>query len=141
MKTLSQIKREREESMNELFKDCGVFWAFSNEQFNENKTPLKEGEKYTSMGAGGYLPKINVDRLLKGSEEIEKIFKAEISERKSLRRDHIVYELGNHESYYTGSIEDALEALGDDYTKAEVAKVYHEERVKFYANEEIQPIN
>ena len=51
MKTLIEIKKEYEEKRTEFFKDCGLFWAFSNKQFFENKTPLQEGEKYVSIGA------------------------------------------------------------------------------------------
>jgi len=34
----------------------GIFWAFSNEQFDEGKAkyPLEDGVKYQSIGAGGY---------------------------------------------------------------------------------------
>ena len=107
-----------------------MFFAFSTEQFHENKTPLKEGEKYVSIGMGGYMPKGNVQQYLDGSKTIEKWYKAEIKACKGARRANIAYELNNHEAYYTGDISDTLRSLGRDYTRAEVLKVYIEESKK-----------
>ena len=39
-------------------------------------------------------------------------------------------ELANHEAYYTGDISDTMEALGKDYTEAEVLEVHRAERKK-----------
>ena len=128
MKTIQEIKTEREAKQTELFNLCGLFFAFSNEQFTENKTPLKEGEKYVSIGAGGYLPKGNLDTFLNGMEAQRKWYAAEVKANKGARRANIAYELANHESYYTGSIEDAISALGTGYTRKEVAKVFNQER-------------
>ena len=50
-------------------------------------------------------------------------FKNEVAENK-LRKANILHELNNHECFYTGDIEDALEALGSDYTYEEVKEVY-----------------
>jgi len=44
-KTLHEIKAEKETKVSELIKKCLMFFAFSNEQFAENKTPLQEGEE------------------------------------------------------------------------------------------------
>ena len=46
------------------------------------------------------------------------------------RKQEIAYELANHEAYYTGDISDTMEALGKDYTEAEVLEVYRAERKK-----------
>ena len=52
-RSLHDIRGEREKRMSELFERTGVFFAFSNEQFEENRTPLAEGEKYVALGGGG----------------------------------------------------------------------------------------
>lgn len=106
-----------------------MFFAFSNEQFAENKTPLKEGEKYVSLGAGAYLPKGSVDKYISGIKEIEKWYKTTIKENK-VRSENILYELCNHEAFYTCDIEDTLLALGSDYTQDEVQAVYNANREK-----------
>lgn len=129
---IHEIKKLHQEKINTLLTDCLVFWAFSNEQFTQNKTPLKEGEKYVSIGAGGYMPQGNVEKLRAGMKELNKWYKAEIKANKGTRRANIVYELANHECYYTGDIEPAVEALG--YPRKEVLKVYNEEYDKQTAN-------
>jgi hypothetical protein len=128
-----EIKKEKEDAYNRLMDTCDVFWAFSNTQFEEGraKHPLQEGEKYVSIGAGGYMPKRNTEALSKGIEQIEENFKRQIKEAKA-REEHIIYELNNHECYYTGDITPAVDALGEDYTAEEVIKVMNEHKNKKY---------
>jgi len=127
MKCLQELKNEREAKHTELFNQVGLFWAFSDEQFAKNKTPLQEGEKYVSIGAGGYLPKSKVDAFSTGMKEISAWYKKEVADNKELRRKEIIYELSNHEAWYTHEIEDTMAALGPDYTAKEVWKVFNEE--------------
>jgi len=35
MKTYNQIKKEHQEKYDQIFKDAGVFWAFSTERLNK----------------------------------------------------------------------------------------------------------
>lgn len=126
---LHEIKKEREVRQSAMFERCRLFFAFSTEQFNENKTPLKEGEKYVHIGAGGYMPNSEVKNFLDGTKEIKKWYKDTVKANK-LRRENIIYELGNHEAWYTGEIEPTLSALGEDYTEAEVKQIYNEEYEK-----------
>lgn len=130
MKSLGEIKQEREDKVTDLIKECSMFFAFSNEQFATNKTPLAEGDKYVHLGAGAYMPKSKVDSYISGTEAIDKWYRAAVKDNK-LRRQNIIYELGNHEAWYTNDIEDTLEALGSDYTAAEVREVFNTE----YANQ------
>ena len=99
--TVYELKIEHEVANSKLFTECGLFFAFSKEQFNDNKTPLKVGEKYVSLLGGGYCPKSNIDKLLNGMEENRKAYEAKIKAN-NLRVREIAYELGNHECYYTG---------------------------------------
>ena len=98
---LQDLKKTQENANSQLFKECGLFFAFSNQQFEENKTPLKEGEKYVSIGAGGYVPKSNLDRLLDGMEANRKAYEKGVKAQ-NLRLKEIAYEFGNHECFYTG---------------------------------------
>lgn len=125
MKIINDLRKKQTEKTNKLFTDCLVFWAFSNEQFEQNKTKLEDGEKYVSMGAGGYIPKSKVETLQNGIKEINKWFKAATKDSKT-RVANILYELNNHEAYYTGDINATLDALGSDYTHEEVLKVYRD---------------
>jgi len=129
-KTIADLKQEKENKVSALIKSTGAFFAFSNIQFDEGKTPLKEGDKYVSMGMGMYIPKSNVDEFLNGMESINKDYRAQTSANKKIRYDLIAYELANYECYYTGDITPALECLGRGYTSKEVTKVYMKERAK-----------
>lgn len=129
---IQQIKQKRDDDINALYTQMGVFWAFSNEQWQENKTQLQEGEKYVSIGMGGYMPKHNVDALTAGSKAILATFKAQVAEHKQ-REAYILYELNNHEAGYTGDITDTLRALGSDYTAEEVQAVFKNNHKLLYA--------
>lgn len=131
-KTIADIKKEKEEKVSKLMEEVSMFFAFSNEQFSENKTALKEGDKYVHIGAGGYLPKSNVDTFLDGMEGINKWYKNEIKGSK-LREKNIAYELGNFECYYTGDIQPAVDALGSEYTREEIMVVYKKNYKKWEA--------
>jgi len=123
MKSIAEIKIEKEVKVSQLITSCLMFFAFNDKQWEENKTPLQEGEKYVSIGAGAYLPKGKVQSYSDGIDELNKWYKSEVKANKQ-RKANIAYELANHEAYYTGSIEDTVDALGSDYTEAEVREVY-----------------
>jgi len=129
--TYQEIKKKRQYDYDKLLKDLGVFWAFSNEQFEKGKTPLAEGEKYVSIGMGGFIGKNSVDAMIEGMDKIEKTFKSEIKEFR-MREKHILYELNNHECFYVGYPDGAMEALGDDYTLEEVSAVFKKYKAKKY---------
>lgn len=127
MKNHIELKKEKQTKFDNLLTDCKVFFAFSNEQFEKNKTELKEGEKYVSIGGGGYMPKSYVQTYLDGSKEIEKWYKKTIKEGKQQDAE-ILYELNNHECFYTGSIEDVLYL---PYSREKIMKVYNENYKKY----------
>jgi hypothetical protein len=125
---LQELKKQQEEANSQLFKECGLFFAFSNEQFEENKTPLKEGEKYVHVMAGGYLPKGNVDTLLKGMEANRKAYQKQVKAL-NLRLKEIAYELGNHECYYTGDWS-VVADMFPDVNPQVIQKIYYKELQK-----------
>jgi hypothetical protein len=120
---ISEIKNEKQRKVDQLLTDCKVFFAFSNEQFEKNKTPLNDGEKYVSIGAGGYMPKGMIQAFKEGSNLIDREYKAAIKEHKQ-RKENILYELRNREAFYTGDIEETVEVLGSDYSHNEVMEVF-----------------
>lgn len=132
MATIAELKQARENKNTELFNRVNLFWAFSNEQFEKNKTPLKEGEKYVSIGMGGFLPKGNVEEFKNGLDEIEKWYKGEIKKNKAGEKE-IAYELHNHECFYTNDITDVVEMFEGTYTREQIWKVYVKEAKKVNA--------
>lgn len=120
----NQVKTEHQRRYDELFTACGVFWAFSNEQFAEGKKehPVKEGEKYTSIGSGGFMPSANYPQLEKGLKDIKKWYKQAMKEVKS--EQAILHELNNYECFYSCDIDDVVEYFEGKYTIEEIRKVY-----------------
>lgn len=129
---IHELKEEKQQKYNKLLNDCNVFWAFNNEQFEEGKAknPLEDGDKYVQIFGGGIMPMSKVQALKDGGKAIEKWYREELKKEKNLRRDNIVYELGNHEAWYTHDIESTMDTLGPDYTAKEVWKVFYEEKEK-----------
>lgn len=116
---------KRSDDINALMDACQVFWAFSNEQFAEGKAKidLQEGEKLIDIGAGGFMPAKHKTAYIEGMKAIYLAFKNAMRDEKA-RKAHILYELNNHEAYYTRDIESTLEALGEDFTREEVYKIF-----------------
>jgi hypothetical protein len=123
----SDIKKLKEKMTDDLLKKCGVFFAFSNEQFNENKTPLKDGEKYISIGGGGYMPKGKLKDFQEGMKSINKIGRKKIEEN-NLAESEILYELKNHECFYTGDYSDVVDMFEGTYTEKQIRDVYNKNR-------------
>ena len=123
----SDIKKEKEKMTTELLKKCGVFFAFSDKQFEENKTPLKEGEKYVSIGGGGYLPKSKVDAFRQGMEAINNYGKEKVKVN-DLAENEILFELQNHECFYTGDYSDVVDMFKGTYTEKQIRDVYNKHR-------------
>ena len=116
--------REKESKMvDDLNEKCHIFWAFNKEQLNEGmaKNPLEKGDKFVSIGAGGFMPKSHVDEWIAGMKAITKWTK----ESKKNDNEVIRYELSNYECYYCGDIEDAMPRLSElGYTRQQVLKVF-----------------
>jgi hypothetical protein len=121
------IKKEKEKMTTELLEKCGVFFAFSDKQFDENKTPLKEGEKYVSIGGGGYMPKGSIKAFEEGMKAINSYGKQKVK-KGNLQEAEILYELQNHECFYTGDISDVVDLFEGTYTVKQIRDVYNKHR-------------
>jgi hypothetical protein len=120
--TIQELKQQQSEKMTEILKGNNIFFAFSDKQFQENKTPLKEGEKYASLFGGGFIPSSNIESYKKQSEDLQTWFLNSVKEN-NLIESHILYELNNHEAFYTYDIEQAFNSL--PYSRDEVQKVFN----------------
>jgi hypothetical protein len=120
--TIQELKQQQSEKYTEVLKSNNIFFAFSDKQFEENKTPLKEGEKYARLFGGGFIPSYNVESYKKQSEDLNTWFLNSVKEN-NLIESHILYELNNHEAFYTYDIEQAFNCL--PYSKEEVQKVFN----------------
>jgi len=114
-----------QDKIRTVFKDMGAFFAFSNRQFNEAR---QEGVEYVALDAGLVVPKGNVKDTL---ERLEQINKEAVS---AFLQDHdkdsiILYELRNHECFYTGNIDDCVDKVANfNITEQEVMAVFLREK-------------
>jgi hypothetical protein len=129
MQKYQDLQNERQEKMTQHFKDSAVFFAFSKVQFEENKGELEPGDEWFQYNIGTFVPKSKLEYFDNGFDEIEDWFQKSLLEF-NLRYHHIVYELANHEAYYTYSIDDTMNALGPEYSEQEVTEVFKKERLK-----------
>lgn len=114
-----------EENQTAIFNKYGVFFAFSNKQFDEAK---EEGVKYVSMKMGMICPEKNVQAFTKELHECHKAgIKQDLAENGSEKI--IIRELYNHETFYTDDISQVVWALSPyKITEKEVLATYQEER-------------
>lgn len=128
--TFAQLRKQTEEKRSEILTNNGVFFAFNTEQFNEGKAKLtlQDSDKIVSIGLGGYMPKANVDKFLKETEDLNAEFRKYIVDN-DLKDSEILHHLSNHECFYTGDLQDAIDAADGIYSYEEVNKVYR----KYYA--------
>ena len=111
----AEMKREHQAEIENF----PMFFAFSNEQFDENikkvgLTP-EDTDKIASIGRGGFIKKEDkekfVNMMVRHYEEIEEAVAADKT-GEGFIYDMFLYELGNHEYIVTGRFEDTLDALG-----------------------------
>lgn len=122
MKYLSDYIQDEQ---TKLFKRLGIFFAFSDKQFEEWKAKDKTVDDYVWLWIGGMCcPKENAKEFL---EQHEKLIEAGIQQdiKENWIEKIIERELINHEAYYTGEIEDTIDALSSyDVSYEQVKEVY-----------------
>lgn len=130
MANIQDLQAAKKATYDKLINDCGVFFAFSTEQFHANKTPLAEGEKYIHFGAGGYMPKSQKEKFFAGMDEAEKAYKKALKANRTLLDADIVYNLANHECYYTYDITPVIQLMKGIATPRQIQKVFDREKAK-----------
>ena len=120
---LIDLKKAKDEAISKAIKDHKVFFAFSNEQFEESKTELQPNEKYVRLQGGGFIPELQFNSFIKEMVKVQDNFKKAVEEN-NLKEKHIIYELQNHENFYTMDPSDAISALKNFYSEKEILEVF-----------------
>jgi hypothetical protein len=110
-----------EKEQTALFTKLGIFFAFDDKGFNEKKT---KNTIYADLGCGLICPMDNVKQFEKEHAEI-----CEAGRKRHLEQNApaqiIKAQLENYECYYTGDIDDAVEALeGYNFTREQIQAVF-----------------
>ena len=132
MKTFTEFT---EKETSRLFKKYGVFFAFSNKQFEEGR---EKDVKYVRMDGGMLVPSDRVEAFIKEfDEQSEDQIKNYL--QKYPMKKIIKYELANHEAGYTMDWTNTYYAVkGLGFTKKDVETVFNEwviEQREFYITE------
>lgn len=120
---MKYLSNYTEEAQTKLFKECGAFFAFSKEQFNEKKVT---GVKYVALDSGLLVVSDKLETLLEGLKTTnEEGIKLDIAENG--KKDIIHRELANHEAQITMDISNTVDALeGYGFTTEEIQAEYTE---------------
>lgn len=127
------LKNEYDKKYNEEFNKTGVFWAFTDAQFDENKTHKNAPDsEYLNVGLGGYIHKSNKEKLNNFNNIIAPKLKKEFANSIDIN-DLIDYELVNHECYYTYDYSEVIR-LVQYYFEIKSGKALEMVKKRFYDN-------
>lgn len=132
-KNFNEVKKEYDQKYHDEFNKTGVFWAFTNAQFDENKTHKDAPDsEYLSIGCGGYIHKSNKEKLDNFNNVIAPQLKKEFTNSIDIN-DLIDYELANHECYYTYDYSQVAYIISDYYNLSN-EKAFDIVKKRFYEN-------
>lgn len=116
--TYVQMKDRHRKEYTDFSENC-VFFAFSNDQFNEGMKKIglnpTDTDKIYSTGHGGFILRTHSKgqiELFKRFTEEEKQAIADDKDGTGFIREMFEYEMNNHEYGYTRDITDTLDCLG-----------------------------
>lgn len=128
MQTFSELLNEYENKKNLELTKTGIFYAFSNAQWEENKTHKDAPDsEYISAGYGGYIHKSNKEKYTNFFNKILPQLKKEFTSKININ-DLINYELINHECWYTGDWFEIVPLIASYYPELaenEIAEKVH----------------
>lgn len=136
MKYLQDYMEKRQTA---AFEKARSFFAFSDKQVKEGlaKYPGLTREDVVSMGQGLVCDRTKADWLF---EELEKIHTDSIEQdiQENTLEGIVLRELGNHEAYYTGEIDDTWDAVEcyPGLTKDIVYKLFRNKNYKIESDEQ-----
>lgn len=128
-----EIRNQEKEKISKLGDECGLFYAFSTKQFEEGKkkNPVEEGEKYTSLGMGGFIPSRNFKKFCEGLDKITAETDRSLKENKEGEEEAILYELRNYECFYSYDLNDVFDAFEGVYTQKRIREVFNKYKATY----------
>jgi len=127
MKDYQEIKNNHQKAVNDLLTKHKVFFAFSEKQLIEGmeKIGITDRKELTSIFGGGLLPKSEVKAFLDNMTAVDKQYKKELREAREAKNEAILYELHNHECFYTGEIDEVIKLFDGVFTPFEIKEVFN----------------
>jgi hypothetical protein len=132
LNTYSAIKSKHQTAYDKILSDCQVFWAFNQDQLREGmeKNGITKDNKMCSIGMGGYMPVKNNKKMAELLKEEDKRFKEELQELRKQEEGAILYELNNHECFYTGDFQVVIDTFKGVFTPAKIKKVFNKHQAQ-----------
>lgn len=126
MKTYNELKDDYKNKVDALINNHKGFFAFNNEQLNEGmkKHGINSRDELTSLSMGMLIPKTEAVAFMKNMEKATKDFNKSVKEADSEKENAILYELKNHECFYTGEIEEVVSLFDGTFSHEDIRKVY-----------------
>lgn len=122
---------------DQILEDCHIIFSFEVEDLKKQINDLKsqgimsEDEEVARLGCGLFVPKSLYNSYITKVKEWEDEQKNELLNPEK-RLAKIKYELNNYECYYTGEIDEAVEALeGLGITRQEIQEVYSKKSLTY----------
>ena len=125
--TYQEIKELQELEITALIESSRGFFAFSPSQLEEGmkKINIKDKADLASLPNGLIVPKENAIDTLDGFVSIGKANDERLKNATpKTKREAILYELNNHECYYTGDTTDVIELFDGIYTEEDINKTF-----------------
>lgn len=121
IKKFYTIKKEYDAKKNSELKKTGIFYAFGDEQWEEEKTHKDAPDNdYLRIGGGAYIHKSNKSKLDNFFEVILKQLNKDFIDKVGIE-NIIEYELINHECYYTGNWQDVITII-ENYLDSDISQ-------------------
>lgn len=122
-----KIKKIHQANIDKILDEYKVFWAFSKEQLEQGKmkTRISEDKDLVSIGMGGFCPRKNADKLFAQLDKEENRYNKELKKEKDAKEQAILYELNNHECFYTQNFSAVVEIFKSLYSKKDIATVFN----------------
>jgi transposase len=135
MTTYQEIKSNYQKTSDGLVDKYKVFFAFSNEQFKEAITKLeKDGEIepgakkiIIDIGMGGFILKKYVKQYNEATDKAYNDYRKQVKALRDNKKETekaILYELNNHEAFYTGRLDEVIEKFDGIYTAEAIRATY-----------------
>lgn len=134
MKNFRELKEEFDKLKNKELEKTGIFYAFSNEQWEKYKTHKDaQDNEYLSVGCGAYIHKSNKKKLDDYFKKILPQIKKDFASKIEID-DLIEYELSNRECYYTGEWDEIIPIIADYFPTMENEMLISKIKNVYYSN-------
>lgn len=130
MTTYTEIKTKYQNDLDVIITKHKGFFAFSQEQLEEGMKRIGVADKtqLTQTQLGMIMPKEEVKGYYLDALQAQEEYKKALKKAKQEKENAILYELNNHESFYTGDIDDVIPIFKGIFSRKDIVKVFNKHK-------------